>query len=83
MFVHYSMQGFSPPKIARMVFLSPAWVRRVVRDFNRMGTAALYPHRAGGRPPTFTQPIRQKLVDLALSRPRDHGCLPRRGPSSG
>jgi transposase len=61
MFVHYSMQGFSPPKIARMVFLSPAWVRRVVRDFNRMGTAALYPHRAGGRPPTFTLPQRQQI----------------------
>ena len=73
MIVLHSMQGFSPPKIAHMVYWSPAWVRRVIRDFNRMGTAALYPNRAGGRPPKFTKPIRQKLVDLALSRPRDHG----------
>ena len=75
MIVLHSMQGFSPPKIARMVYWSPAWVRRVIRDFNRIGTAALYPTRAGGRPPEFTKPIRQKLVDLALSRPRDHGML--------
>ena len=71
--VLHSMQGFSPPKIARLVYWSPAWVRRVIKDFNRLGTAALYPNRAGGRPPKFTKPIRQKLVDLAVSRPRDHG----------
>ncbi len=73
MIVLHSMQGFSRPKIARMVYWSPAWVRRVIRDFDRLGTAALYPNRADGRPPKFTKPIRQKLVDLALSRPRDHG----------
>lgn len=69
MIVLHSMQGFSPPKIARMVYWSPAWVRRVIRDFNRMGTTALYPNRAGVRPPKFTKPIRQKLVDLTCSPP--------------
>ncbi|MFZ0830946.1 MAG: IS630 family transposase [Thermoplasmata archaeon] len=71
--VLHSNQGFSPPKIARMVFWSEEWVRRVIKDFNRMGRDALYPNRAGGRPPTFTPPIRQALVDVALSRPKDHG----------
>jgi len=71
--VLHSNQGFSPPKIAAMVFWSEEWVRRVIKDFNRMGKDALYPNRAGGRPPTFTPPIRQKLVDVALSRPKDHG----------
>jgi transposase len=71
--VLHSHQGFSPPKIAAMVFWSEAWVRRVIKDFNRMGRDALYPNRAGGRPPKFTPPIRRALVDVALSRPKDHG----------
>lgn len=71
--VLHSYQGFSPPKIARMVWWSEAWVRRVIRDWNRMGRDALFPDRAGGREPTFTKPVRRALVDLALSRPRDHG----------
>lgn len=73
MIVLHSMQGFSPPKIARMVYWSPAWVRRVIKDFNRMGRDALFPERAGGRPPTFTPPLRRAMVNLALSSPKDHG----------
>ncbi|MGA8542700.1 MAG: IS630 family transposase [Thermoplasmata archaeon] len=71
--VLHSNQGFSPPKIARMVFWSEEWVRRVIKDFNRMGKDALFPTRAGGRPPTFTPTVRQALVDLALSPPKEHG----------
>src|SRR5579859_4475284 len=71
--VLHSNQGFSPPKIAAMVFWSEGWVRRVIKDFNRMGRDALYPTRAGGRPPKFTPPLRRAMVDLALSNPRDHG----------
>jgi transposase len=71
--IFHSMQGFSPPKIASMVFWSEEWVRRVIKDFNRVGRDALFPERSGGRPPTFTAPIRQALVDVALSSPRDHG----------
>jgi transposase len=73
MIILHSAQGFSPPKIASMVLWSEQWVRRVIKDFNRMGRDALFPNRAGGRPPKFTKPIRQALVDVALSRPRDHG----------
>jgi transposase len=69
----HSHQGFSPPKIARMVRWSELWVRRIIADYNRMGTKALYPKWAGGRPPTFTKRIRHELVDLALSSPKHHG----------
>src|SRR5712664_32700 len=73
--VFHSMQGFSPPKIARMVFWSEEWVRRVIKDFNRMGRDALIPERVGGRPPKFTPPLRRAMVDLALSSPRHHGYV--------
>lgn len=71
--VFHSMQGFSPPKIATMVFWSEEWVRRVIKDFNRMGRNALIPERSGGRPPKFTAPLRRAMVDVALASPRDHG----------
>ena len=83
MIVLHSMQGFSPPKIARMVYWSPAWVRRVVRDFNRMRTAALYPHRAAAaRPPSPSRSARSWSTSPSLV-PGTTGCLSRRGPSSG
>jgi len=73
MVVLHSHQGFSPPKIAQMVWWSEDWVRRIIKDFNRMGRDALYPRKAPGAPPTFTREHRQAIVDLALSSPRDHG----------
>ena len=72
MVVLHRYQGFSPPKIARMVWWSEDWVRRIIKDFNRMGRDALYPKKAPGAPATFTEEHRQALVDLALSSPRDH-----------
>ena len=71
--VLHSNQGFSPPKIAAMVWWSEGWVRRVIKDFNRMGRDALFPERSGGQPPKFTRSIRRRLADVALSHPKDHG----------
>lgn len=71
--VLHSHQGFSPPNIGRMLHWSVGWVRRVIKDFNRMGRDALFPHKAPGAPRTFTKKDRQRLVDLAFSSPRDHG----------
>ena len=73
MVILHSHQGFSPPKIARMGWWSEDWVRRIIKDFNRMGRDALYPKKAPGAPATFTEEHRQALVDLALSSPRGHG----------
>jgi hypothetical protein len=39
MIVLHSMQGFSPPKFARLVLWSEEWVRRVIKDYNRVGLA--------------------------------------------
>lgn len=73
MVVLHSYQGFTPPKIAQMLFWSEHWVRRIIKDFNEMGKDALYPSKAPGKEPVFTKKIRQQLVDLAASSPRDHG----------
>lgn len=65
--VLHSNQGFSPPKIAAMLFWSEEWVRRVIKDFNRKGKDAL--SNLGGRPPAH------------LYRPDSTGPR-RRGPRS-
>jgi transposase len=79
MVVLHSYQGFSPPKIASMIFWSEAWVRQVIKDYNRMGRDALYPKKNPGPEPKFTPTIRRVIVQFALSRPKDHGW---QGPTS-
>jgi transposase len=75
----HSYQGFSPPKIASMIFWSEAWVRQVIKDYNRMGRDALYPKKNPGPEPKFTPTVRRVIVQFALSRPKDHGW---QGPTS-
>ena len=58
-----------------MVFWSEAWVRRVIKDFNRMGRDALYPNRAGGRPPTFTPPFDRSWSTSPLAPEGPRLCL--------
>ena len=79
MIVLHSFQGFSPPKIARLVLWSEDWVRRVIKDYNRIGRDALYPKKSPGPEPKFTLEIRKTIVTFALSRPKDHGW---QGPTS-
>jgi transposase len=79
MVVLHSYQGFSPPKIASMIFWSEAWVRQVIQDYNRMGRDALYPKKNPGPEPKFTPTVRRVIVQFALSRPKDHGW---QGPTS-
>jgi transposase len=71
--VHHSHQGFSPLKIARIVWGSEEWVCRVIKDFNRVGRYALLLQRVDGRPPTFTPELPRAIVDVALSNPTDRG----------
>ena len=56
-----------------MLSWSAGWVRRVIRDFDRLGRGAFFPKHSGGRPPKFEKTTRRQLADLALSRPKDHG----------
>ena len=68
-----SAQGMDVEQIAKVAFTSPDRVRDVINNFNDDGFDSLYPRYAGGRPPTFTLPQRQRVKKIALSRPMDHG----------
>ena len=68
-----SVQGMDVAGIARVTFTSPDRVREVINNFNADGFDSLYPRYAGGRPPTFSLPQRQRIKKIALSRPQDHG----------
>jgi len=68
-----SAQGMDVEQIAKVAFTSPDRVRDVINNFNDDGFDSLYPRYAGGRPPTFTLPQRQRIKKVALSRPMDHG----------
>lgn len=57
--VLHSYQGFSPPKIASMIFWSEEWARRVIKDYNRMGRDALYPKKSPGPEPKFAEKLRR------------------------
>jgi transposase len=67
-----SAQGMDAAKIAQVTFTSVDRVRDVVHNFNQDGFDSLYPRYAGGRPPSFTLPERQRIKKAALSRPQDH-----------
>lgn len=67
-----SAQNMDVLQIAKVTFTSPDRVREVINNFNDDGFDSLYPKYAGGRPPTFTLPQRQKIKKMALSRPMDH-----------
>jgi len=71
--VLHSAQGFSPPRIAAMLFMSPAWVRHILRRFDEDGFESLYARYRGGGTVKFDDEARVQLVHLALSRPRDLG----------
>lgn len=68
-----SAQGMDVDQIAKVAFTSPDRVRDVLNNFNEDGFESLYPKYAGGRPPTFTLPQRQRIKKIALARPIDHG----------
>jgi len=69
----HSAQGFSPPWIAGVLFMSPAWVRHIVQAFNEDGFESLYARYRGGGHVKFEEEVRLEIVSLATSRPRDLG----------
>lgn len=68
-----SAQGFTPPYIARMVGLSPGWVRTLIHQFNLHGFKMLKPQWVAGGNWKFTDEQREALLSLATSRPRHLG----------
>jgi transposase len=49
--------------------IGPHWVRR----FNEEGLAGLEDRPRAGRPPTYSEEVRSKVIDLALQKPRTLG----------
>ena len=68
-----SAHGMTPSQISEVVFTDPDTVRDVIHNFNADGFEALYPRDKGGRPQTFTLPVRQEIRRIALSDPDDLG----------
>lgn len=70
--VLWSAQRMDVPTIAKMAFTSEDRVREVIHNFNDDGFDSLDAKYAGGRPPKFTLPQRQRIKRIALARPTDH-----------
>jgi transposase len=73
MIVQMSSQDRPVPDIVALTGFSEEYVRKVIHDFNDHGLDALDPKWSGGRPPTFTEGVRRKIRNLALTRPNDLG----------
>lgn len=68
-----SAQGMDVAKIAEVTFTSPDRVRDVLHNFNTDGFDSLRPKYGGGRPPKFSGGQRDRIKQIALARPVDHG----------
>ena len=68
-----SAQGFAPPKIGRIVFMTSGYVRTLIHSFNLHGFKMLKPDWKPGGNRKFTDEEKKELVSLATSRPHDLG----------
>ncbi len=68
-----SAQGFTPPKISRIVMMSEGYIRELIHLFNDSGMAMLKPSWKPGGNYKFTEEQKERLVALATSRPKDLG----------
>lgn len=68
-----SAQGMSVPEITGTIFADAGHIRAVLKDFNERGFVALRPGRSPGRPRRIDERTRDRIVELALSRPGDRG----------
>jgi transposase len=68
-----SAQEMSVPQIAGTVFADPKHIRSVLKDFDARGFEALKPGKSNGRPRRFTAQVRERIVEVALAKPKDLG----------
>ncbi len=68
-----SASEMSPAQIARALGTEENQVRRVIHEFNERGFDSLRPRVGGGRPRRVDQATRDRIVAIALARPRDAG----------
>lgn len=66
-----SAQGFTAPKIGQIVLIDESYIREIIHAFNEHGLDVIKPKWGPGAPRKFTDEQRQRLVELATSRPRD------------
>lgn len=68
-----SAQGFAAPKISLIVGMTPDYCRTLIHEFNESGLDMLKPRWRPGVKAKFTDEQKQKLVELATTRPKDLG----------
>ena len=68
-----SAQGFTPPKIGKIVLMTEGYVRTLIHSFNLHGFKMLKPDWRPGGNRKFTDKEKKELVSLATSRPSDLG----------
>jgi transposase len=68
-----SSQGYNSIEISSMVGRHPASVRKWIRRFNDRGMSCLTDAPSPGRKRSFSDEQVQKMVDIALTKPRSLG----------
>jgi putative transposase len=68
-----SLQRYSVPQLAALVFSSEDMVADTIHAFNRAGLQGIIPEPKGGRPPKRTAEFLKKLLEVVEGDPRDLG----------
>lgn len=68
-----SARKMKVPEISRMYHISGEHIRKTIHRFNQEGMDSLKPNYGGGRPPTFTEEQRERIIDLAQIPPHTIG----------
>src|SRR2546430_10005274 len=68
-----SLQHYSGPQIAALLFYSEDMVADIIHAFNRTGLQGILPQPKGGRPPKLTEEFLKKLLEVVECDPRDLG----------
>lgn len=68
-----SAQGEKVSGIARLTAFTDEYARDIINDFNKRGFAALPGGKPRGADPKFSKDEQERIVGVALGRPRDYG----------
>jgi putative transposase len=66
-----SVEHYSVPQIAGLLFTSEDTVARCIHDFNRSGLEGILPQERVGRPAKIIEEFLKKLLELVECNPRD------------
>ena len=67
--------GLTPPRVAKMVHLTPQAVRRIVHRYKRGGLpGALYERQGRGAEQLLDEPQKQRIVAMVCSQPPERLC---------